>query len=65
MSPMRVLKGLGGRMLPCGCLVGTYETYDGRVVTTVDVQSPSCGNPAHRPNQPLELAAQIDPPNGR
>ena len=63
---MRVLRGLGGRLLPCGCLVGTYETYDGEVVTTIDAQGQRCPNPAHRPHQPVDpAAAQPDPATSR
>lgn len=43
---MRVLRGLRGHVLPCGCLVGVYETYDGRVVASIDAPGPDCS--AHR-----------------
>jgi len=29
---MRILRGLTSRLLPCGCIAGIYETYDGQVV---------------------------------
>ena len=45
---MRLLRGVGGRTLPCGCLAGIYETYEGDVVTTIDVPSPVCADPQHR-----------------
>ena len=45
---MRLLRGVGGRTLRCGCLVGVYETYEGEVVTTIDVPSPTCADPQHR-----------------
>ena len=45
---MRLLRGLSGYVLPCGCLVGVYETYDAGVVATIDAQGPSCGQPPHR-----------------
>ncbi len=46
--PMRLLRGLSGRVLACGCLVGLYETYDGDVVATIDVRGKKCGTPQHR-----------------
>ena len=46
--PMRLLRGLSGRVLPCGCLVGLYETYEGDVVATIDVRGKSCQSPDHR-----------------
>ena len=45
---MRLLRGLAGKALTCGCLVGTYETYDGDIVTTIDARSPRCTDPRHR-----------------
>lgn len=44
---MRLLRGLGGRVLPCGCLVGVYETYGGDVVATIDSRGLTCSEPAH------------------
>jgi hypothetical protein len=42
----RILRGLTGRRLDCGCVLGVYETYDGRVVTVLDERSGGC----HRPH---------------
>ena len=39
---MRLLRGLSGRVLPCGCLVGVYETYEGEVVATIDARGKQC-----------------------
>lgn len=39
---MRILRGLTSRLLPCGCLAGIYETYDGTVVTLLDDRDPTC-----------------------
>ena len=50
---MRVLRGLGGKSLDCGCFVGTYETYDGRVVTLIDVRGEKCVERGHRRNAQL------------
>jgi hypothetical protein len=46
---MRILRGLNSHQLPCGCLLGVYETYDGLVVRLFDAISDTCGNPGHRP----------------
>ena len=45
---MRLLRGVAGRVLPCGCLVGVYETYEGRVIETIDARGPACAEPAHQ-----------------
>jgi len=45
---MRILRGLSSKWLPCECLVGVYETYDGRVVTIVDAKGTGCAEPTHR-----------------
>jgi len=44
---MRILRGLGGRLLPCGCLLGLYETYDGHTVATIDACDPHCTDATH------------------
>jgi len=51
---MRVLRGLSGQLLPCGCLVGTYETYGGAIVTVVDDSACTCGNPLHKRGAVIE-----------
>lgn len=43
MGAMRILRGLSSRFLACGCLAGVYETYDGRIVTLIDVPGSGCG----------------------
>lgn len=48
---MRLLRGLTSRLLACGCLVGVYETYDGRVVASIDARSSGCT--VHRLHQTL------------
>ena len=45
---MRIHRGLSSRFLPCGCLVGIYETYDSETVAVLDVKSQSCADPTHR-----------------
>jgi hypothetical protein len=44
---MRILRGLSSKSLPCGCLAGVYETYDGVVVAIVDAKSTGCSNLSH------------------
>jgi len=45
---MRLLRGLKGRVLPCGCLVGVYETYAGTIVAMIDARGASCDDPSHK-----------------
>jgi len=44
-----ILRGLTSRHLPCGCVLGVYETYDGRVVSIVDVRGDRCEDSRHEP----------------
>ena len=44
---MRILRGLTSRLLPCGCIAGVYETYDGTVVTLLDEREAACLDPSH------------------
>jgi hypothetical protein len=62
---MRFLRGLTGRVLPCGCLVGVYETYEGRVVATIDARGPACFEPEHRLHAVVPLADHQDLPADR
>jgi hypothetical protein len=57
---MRLLRGLSGRVLSCGCLVGVYETYDGAVVATIDARGPRCSSRDHRLHAviPVELVEE-------
>ncbi len=55
---MRILKGLASRVLPCGCVVGIYETYDAHTVAIVDAPGAACTDPVHQrgntlPTDPL------------
>jgi hypothetical protein len=45
---MRILRGVGSRILSCGCLAGLYETYQGTTVTVLDACGSGCGDPLHR-----------------
>ncbi|HEX9364975.1 MAG TPA: hypothetical protein VF921_00015 [Vicinamibacterales bacterium] len=44
---MRILRGLTSRLLPCGCVAGVYETYDGLVTTLLDEREVTCQDPNH------------------
>jgi hypothetical protein len=44
---MRILRGLSGGFLPCGCLTGIYETYEGEIVSIVDARGTICADSAH------------------
>lgn len=50
---MRILKGLRSAVLPCGCLAGVYETYDGEVVTLIDTTGPACRDRTHKDGNPV------------
>jgi hypothetical protein len=45
---MRVQRGLGGFQLPCGCLGGVYEDYNGRIVRIIDARADDCREVTHR-----------------
>lgn len=34
--------GLGINVLPCGCVLGIYETYAGTVIAVLDVKAANC-----------------------
>jgi hypothetical protein len=55
LTKVRLLRGLAGHVLPCGCLVGVYETYSKEVVATIDACGPSCESPGHRLHQFVDL----------
>jgi hypothetical protein len=64
---MRILRGLSSRFLPCGCLAGIYETYEGEIVGIVDAHGMACAEPAHAsgnlvPLEPSDSVAGISPP---
>ena len=44
---MRILRGLTSRVLPCGCVAGVYETYEGVVVTLLDERESTCQLDTH------------------
>jgi hypothetical protein len=52
---MRILRGVGSLSLPCGCLVGYYETYGGQTLAIIDVRAPGCRDPIHRAGERIDL----------
>lgn len=55
---MRILRGLSSRLLPCGCLVGVYETYSGEIIGILDARGPSCAETTHEPGKFLPVEAR-------
>jgi hypothetical protein len=58
---MRLLRGLGSRLLPCGCLTGIYETYADTTVTIIDARGEHCNNMGHfvGKEMPVESVLQM------
>jgi hypothetical protein len=52
---LRILRGLDSRALPCGCLVGVYETYGSETVAIIDVKGSVCSDHAHRVDSHVEF----------
>jgi len=57
---MRILRGLNSQLLPCGCLLGVYETYDGLVVRLIDAVSETCTTSGHRQGTLVPAAVSTD-----
>ena len=53
---MRILRGLSSNFLPCGCLAGVYETYDGKVVDILDAKAAECAVEAHQDGKVIPAA---------
>lgn len=60
---MRILRGVSGRVLTCGCLVGIYETYSGTVLAMIDARELACPVPAHQLRAEVEI--ESSPPEAR
>jgi hypothetical protein len=58
---MPILRGLSSQILPCGCLVGVYETYDGAIVGIVDAKSDACTAPAHEDGKQIPATSYAQP----
>ena len=50
-----ILRGLGSRALPCGCLIGFYETYANETVAIVDAKGVSCVEQLHRVDSSVDV----------
>jgi hypothetical protein len=48
-----------GRVLPCGCVAGVYETWNKAIVTILDERHPACETAGHVTH---EVLAREDPP---
>ena len=63
---LRILRGLAGRALHCGCLLGVYETYDGKTIAIVDAKGSDCKDPAHLVNTSVDIQlaseSMVQPP---
>jgi hypothetical protein len=55
---MRILRGLSSRFLPCGCVAGIYETYDGLIIAVIDAHGSSCDNNRHGGGKVLPVDAE-------
>jgi hypothetical protein len=58
---MRILRGLSSETLPCGCLAGVYETYDGLVVSIVDAKGTRCDDSSHRIGKIIPAPSEKSP----
>lgn len=58
---MRIRRGLSSRHLPCGCVVGIYETYDAVIVTIVDVRGEDCRDSHHGDGKVVPSAEEDAP----
>lgn len=47
---------LAGRIEPCGCAVGIYQSWRGETVTVVDMSNPGCAE-GHRMGEVNDTAA--------
>jgi hypothetical protein len=54
-SFMRLLRGLGSQLLPCGCLAGVYETYAGETVAIIDARGEQCEDAVHRVGEQAKI----------
>jgi len=61
---MAILRGLSSRLLPCGCLAGVYETYEGEVVTILDARGPACRIASHVDGRTLPNDSTDSPQQG-
>ncbi len=48
---------VSGRVLPCGCVAGVYETWTRSLVTILDERDVRCQNPGHAVHEILSIVA--------
>lgn len=58
---MAILRVLSGQHLPCGCLVGVYEQYDGTIVGILDARSAACAEARHSPGSVVPVSYPASP----
>ena len=56
---LRILRGVGSRALPCGCLVGFYETYSNETVAVLDAKGASCSDRTHRVDASVDVSVLL------
>jgi hypothetical protein len=56
---VRILRGLTSRVLPCGCVAGVYETYDGEVVTLLDERDATCQIDTHENGNRIPVSDSV------
>ncbi len=56
---MRILRGLSSKFLPCGCLAGVYETYDGAIVGILDAKADACHVKTHRNGKMITVDSSV------
>ena len=54
---MPILRGTNSALLPCGCVIGLYETYGSQTVAIVDLKSSTCTDRLHRENARVQWNA--------
>jgi hypothetical protein len=52
----KILRGLGSKGLPCGCLVGVYQTYTNETVAILDAKGSQCSDDSHRLDSNVQMA---------
>ena len=62
---MGILRGVSGKVLECGCLVGVYETYGGQVLVEVDAVQPRCTDHHKGERVPADVLRMSSPTPAR
>lgn len=47
LAGLSIRRCVGGEQLACGCIVGRYETYGGKVLSIIDAREPGCRHQRH------------------